>query len=243
MIAADCGSVLVMRDSHPGDLVGIFTERDVLRRIPEIRQRNAWEKSVALVMTQKVRTITTADIPDAAEIMLEGRFRHLPVVETLKAGPSAGKTQILGVISIRDVLRNTVAPVSSPIQAVLCTLLPGFARSLIRVSTDVLEIGLKSIPLEKIYSEKDGLSTKLDAFSVAVIDIDHRKDALWLQFLKACNHERPKLPVILTYDPDIHPETTLRSLKKIGLAKNFHLFPKPVNLLALAGQIVAPVKP
>mgnify|MGYP001573840748 CR=1 FL=1 len=245
MITANCGSVLVMRDSHPGDLVGIFTERDLLKKIPEIRKQNAWEKSVALVMTSQVHTITTPLIRDAADIMLKGNFRHLPVVDKPKSGPEAGKIRILGVISIRDVLRQVIQhhlDLLSPAKetrAILCSLLPGFAKSLIRTAKDVLNVEINRFALEKMLDDEGKLSTLFTDFDVVIIDIDHRRDTLWLEVLKQSNRQKAPPPLFLTYDPSLHPERTLRGLQKIALAQNFHVFPKPVNLLAMAAQIAS----
>lgn len=87
------GSVLVLEG---GRLVGIFTERDVLRRIvgPGL---DPHQMAVEKVMTANVTTIlpeTTID--DAMALFTEKRFRHLPVME---------HGSLAGTISIGDVTR------------------------------------------------------------------------------------------------------------------------------------------
>jgi CBS domain-containing protein len=87
------GSVLVLDE---GRLVGIFTERDVLRRVvgQGVDPRNT---RVAEVMTAGVITITPdATIEDTMVLFTEKRCRHLPVVES---------GQLVGTISIGDVTR------------------------------------------------------------------------------------------------------------------------------------------
>lgn len=87
------GSVLVI---EAGKLIGIFTERDVLRRVvgASIDPRQV---PVRRVMTSDVFTITPeATIDEVTEIFTEKRFRHLPVIQ-------AGK--LIGTISIGDVTR------------------------------------------------------------------------------------------------------------------------------------------
>jgi CBS domain-containing protein len=72
------GAVLVM-DGH--DLVGIFTERDVLCRIVD-EGRNPNSTLVADVMTAEPVVVTsTATVSEAMAIVSEKRCRHLPVVE------------------------------------------------------------------------------------------------------------------------------------------------------------------
>ena len=99
MLEENVGSVAVCEDSR---LVGMFTERDVLRLAGQDGGALA-EAKVADVMT---RTLVTAspddDVLAAAQMMSERRIRHLPVVEG---------DNILGLIGIRDVLRVLVETV------------------------------------------------------------------------------------------------------------------------------------
>jgi CBS domain-containing protein len=86
------GSLLVMEGSS---LAGIVTERDVLRVVGEGKD----PKNVSLrdAMTKDVVTIRPdSGIRDAAQIMFEKWFRHLPV--TTDSG------EVVGVISLRDLL-------------------------------------------------------------------------------------------------------------------------------------------
>jgi CBS domain-containing protein len=72
------GALLVLDGS---DLVGIFTERDVLSRIVD-QSRDPAATSVAEVMTsQPVVVNSKATVNEAMAIVTEKRCRHLPVVE------------------------------------------------------------------------------------------------------------------------------------------------------------------
>lgn len=87
------GSVLII---DGGRLMGIFTERDVLRRVvgEGIDPKRA---RVGEVMTSGVMTIAPeATIEETMVLFTEKRFRHLPVVDQGK---------IVGTISIGDVTR------------------------------------------------------------------------------------------------------------------------------------------
>ena len=99
MLEEGVGSVAVCEDSR---LVGMFTERDVLRLAGQDGAGFA-DTKVAEVMT---RTLVTAapddDVLAAAQMMGERRIRHLPVVEG---------DNVLGMIGIRDVLRVLVETV------------------------------------------------------------------------------------------------------------------------------------
>jgi len=86
------GGLVVTEGSR---LVGIFTERDILRRVVAQR-RDAAATKVAEVMTTPV-TACAPDTPvdECAAMMTGKRIRHLPVV-------SEGR--LAGVITIGDVL-------------------------------------------------------------------------------------------------------------------------------------------
>jgi CBS domain-containing protein len=98
MDARGVGAVLVMNGEH---LSGILTERDILHAVAtgevEGTKVGAW-------MTHDPETISPEDQPGhAAAIMLQGGFRHLPVLED---------DTPIGIVSIRDLMRFAIDDVS-----------------------------------------------------------------------------------------------------------------------------------
>jgi CBS domain-containing protein len=74
-------------------LVGILTERDVLRTVGA----GSIDGSVSDHMTHDPITVgPNASNGEAASLMIHGGFRHVPVVEEEK---------LVGIVSIRDLLR------------------------------------------------------------------------------------------------------------------------------------------
>ena len=72
------GGVVVLAD---GVLAGIFTERDVLRRVV-VPERPPGGTTVAEVMTTPVTTCSSSTrIEECAALMTDRRIRHLPVVD------------------------------------------------------------------------------------------------------------------------------------------------------------------
>lgn len=91
------GAVAVV---HDGNLLGIFTERDVMLRVV-LRQRSPRDIRVGEVMTSPVEVITDESPEEAALVqMVERHVRHLPVVN------AAGNLQ--GMLSIRNLLEHRV---------------------------------------------------------------------------------------------------------------------------------------
>jgi CBS domain-containing protein len=96
MLEANVGAVAVCEAG--GVIVGIFTERDVLRLAGE--GPHFAEVQVGDVMTPRPVTVSADDdILSAARLMGERRVRHLPVVQD---------GQVLGIVGIRDVLGSLV---------------------------------------------------------------------------------------------------------------------------------------
>jgi CBS domain-containing protein len=76
-------------------LAGIFTERDALFRVLA-GGLDADETTVSDVMTRNPQTIhPNAGFTHALQMMHDGHFRHLPVVE---------EGRLIGIVSVRDAL-------------------------------------------------------------------------------------------------------------------------------------------
>lgn len=85
------GALLV---TDGGRLCGIFTERDVLRRVVAV-QRNPAETHVCDVMTTNMACASPdTSVDDARSIFKKHRIRHLPVV--------GADGELVGVVSIGD---------------------------------------------------------------------------------------------------------------------------------------------
>jgi CBS domain-containing protein len=94
MVTQNVGAVVVANPDRY--VVGIFTERDVLRRVTHARLQT---DAVPLcdVMTTMVETATPeTKIEKALERMIRGHFRHLPIVDT--------SNRVIGIVSVRYLL-------------------------------------------------------------------------------------------------------------------------------------------
>ena len=97
MMKQNVGAVIV---KDFGRLIGILTERDMLRAMAS--RMHTSEARVRQWMTPDPITASTdMALDDAAKVMLDNGFRHLPVME--------GDT-VLGVVSLRRVLGGRRQP-------------------------------------------------------------------------------------------------------------------------------------
>jgi CBS domain-containing protein len=95
------GSLLIQSDD--GKLIGILTERDILR-FCATRSSELESAEVGEIMTRDpISAPPDCSNEEAMALMTERRFRHLPIVEN-------GKT--LGMVSIGDLVKSRLQDVS-----------------------------------------------------------------------------------------------------------------------------------
>ena len=99
------GALLVLDRERGGDpIAGIVSERDIVRAIAQ-EGAGVLDKPVTHIMTRHVKRCSPADtVERVMEMMTEGRFRHLPVVED---------GRLCGFISIGDVVRRRIGEVEA----------------------------------------------------------------------------------------------------------------------------------
>jgi CBS domain-containing protein len=90
---------LIVRDGG-GEFAGIISERDVVRAVAE-ESVGALARPVHAYMTRAVTTCTESDsIDELMEMMTQGRFRHVPVVDE--------RERLIGIVSIGDVVKSRI---------------------------------------------------------------------------------------------------------------------------------------
>ena len=88
------GAVLVL--DAAGQVLGILSERDVVRSLAEQGGRTL-EMTAAQLMTTELHTSELrTTVAEATAMMTAGRFRHLPVMDG---------ERLLGIVSIGDVVK------------------------------------------------------------------------------------------------------------------------------------------
>ena len=100
------GAIVIVGEN--GELAGIISERDVIHALAKSSE-TVLEDSVSKHMTREVVTCQeSTTIDEMMELMTQGRFRHVPVIED---------GALLGIISIGDVVKNHIAEVEMEVTA------------------------------------------------------------------------------------------------------------------------------
>jgi len=100
------GAIVVVGGN--GEVVGIVSERDVIRRLAE-RGDKALQEPVSQSMTVSVISCQeTSTLEEMMEMMTQGRFRHVPVIED---------GALVGIVSIGDIVKHHIAEVEMEVTA------------------------------------------------------------------------------------------------------------------------------
>jgi CBS domain-containing protein len=96
MAEKSSGTVLVMEGNK---LVGVFSERDFIRKI-YLKDGCGKDVKVSGMMSTNLTTVTAdTALEDCMNLMTDKRIRHLPVMEG---------ERVIGVISIGDIVKHMV---------------------------------------------------------------------------------------------------------------------------------------
>ena len=97
MVERNIGAVPVV---HNGKLVGIFSERDLMKRVVA-EGCDPRRTCLAEVMTEDPLTVnTTEELENCMALMRRHGFRHLPVCH---------EGQLVGIVSLRDILLHDLS--------------------------------------------------------------------------------------------------------------------------------------
>lgn len=239
------GALLITSPDDRGELVGIFTERDLLERVELIRDTNTWTKPIRHVMTKNPRTVSLGKLYDIPRLMLKVGARHVPVVEVVN-----GIKRPVGVISMRDCFRflyetGAVDPAFQlgSTEAIgkkrgrkpfaLVSVGDAIARIIGASFDDEIDVFRMNPSMQAM---EGGITPELTSFAALIVDIDGRSAGSWTDVLR--QFSGPNLPpVLVTFDPTAHGEKEAAVLAKLSKTKRFHVFTKPLHLVEFVGLL------
>ncbi|WP_462382554.1 CBS domain-containing protein [Pseudomonas sp. Marseille-QA0892] len=104
MADKNVGALPVLRD---GELVGIISERDYARKVV-LQGRSSFATPVSEIMTEAVIIVLPQQtVSECMSLMTEHHLRHLPVM---------GNGRLVGLLSIGDLVKETVQEQASTIR-------------------------------------------------------------------------------------------------------------------------------
>jgi CBS domain-containing protein len=221
MRANGVGSLLVLSDNAREELVGIFTERDLLKHLEVIHHGNFLEHPVRTVMTSPVKTVSADKILEAGEIMLRHGIRHLPIVSEEK-----GKKRLVGVVSMRDLFQLLMEAADGDLRRLakdpparaktkknrLVGILSSDA-SLTTLLSHVQKLtGHLLVKVSSSFKNFDAFLENLDSFDAVILDLDGLGPLDWENFLRKRREEKPKLRTLALFNPVALPERMKKSL-------------------------------
>lgn len=127
MAEKNVGALLVMDGER---LVGIFSERDYSRKVI-LRGKSSRTVPIHEIMTEKVYYVQPGDsVEGCMALMTKQRIRHLPVLEN---------EQVIGVISIGDVVKAYISQQADVIEHLANYITTGYPQVTSAVDSDELQ--------------------------------------------------------------------------------------------------------
>jgi CBS domain-containing protein len=236
------GVLVVLSDDLKEDIVGIVTERDIIKNIELINRGAFWKSPVRTVMTATVRTITIAEIQQAPKLMARHHIRHLPVVVLEK-----DRKRLVGVISMRDVFRFVMEEFDFDLGRVYQLAVPKLENKkkrskkvLAAFSSDpavsaILDQGAKLthhliVRATPLREEVENLPGIFERFDAVFIDLDDLKRPELAKVLAAIRSADRGESVFLAFSPAKIDSITTQELAKVSSKKRIQLLAKPLAL-------------
>lgn len=240
------GALLVTSANAREDLVGVFTERDLVKNIELIHRGGFWENPVRTVMTTTLRTVSIDKIEDAPRLMARYNIRHMPVM-----GLGKDAKRVIGVLSMRDLFRVAMEQVDynvdrllnppSPVAAVAAKTKTKAKRKLVGVfSSDknIRELIDQSarmsqhliVKAQSLADDFEGIEEVLNRFEVLVVDLDSMPAITLSKFLARAKSLTGTPPVYVLFSPLLISDDTKMVIHKLADSRRIHLIAKPVAL-------------
>jgi CBS domain-containing protein len=228
MSRRNIGCVVVIGGPTEEALVGIFTERDLLKHFGKISEPDHADYPVRDFMSSPVVTLPVGKLFEAAQLMVERGFRH--VVFTIQS--KDGHEVVAGVVSIRDILHELFRGQSLSLSALAKTcpdiVLVSGAEDSRRLFREIFD-RLPETTLHTLDPTSEKLFEGIEKGQRLFFDIDRQAD--WAEHLRkiVVMKNKPEKIAVL-FNPLAHTQASLRVLEKIADAKVFQILEKPVSV-------------
>jgi CBS domain-containing protein len=100
------GAIVIVGDG--GEVIGILSERDVIRALSDRGEAALCEPASRSMTSNVVSCQESSTLEELMELITQGRFRHVPVIED---------GALVGIVSIGDIVKNHIAEVEMEVTA------------------------------------------------------------------------------------------------------------------------------
>jgi len=218
------GSALVRSESDHA-LVGIFTERDLLHKLELIQRGNRWNDPIRTVMNKNIVTLPQSRISEAGDLMMEKRFRHVPIVDNVDPN------RVVGILSIREVLSDALVRLKRAMP--LDNQREGWTQE--ALVTQGLDPGFEEYLRKRLSINLPGPRTPRG--KTLIIDLDHIPTATWKEMLKNANDHAEYVNIIVVLDPILHAQNIVRNIEKLDALERWIVFTKPVGMMDFVNRL------
>lgn len=230
------GAVIVVSQVRADEIVGIFSERDLVKHFEVMHMGYLWDHPVKAFMTRQLVKVGPETIHEAPKLMAKHSIRHVPVTKI-----DGGRERLLGLISMRDLFHRSVNTIAH--QATGATRpgpAPGKRAVKIAgvVSDDpaVLELVDKNsgrtdqLVMKAMVrtGDPDTQASQLSQLDGLLIDIDNLAPQAWVEILEKRLKAPPKGPTVILFNPFLLDERLRDDLKEFASRKAIHLLSKPL---------------
>ncbi len=237
MKALDVGSILIVSDDEKMELIGIFTERDLLKRFELIESGEHWERPIRTIMSHPVKTLELEKIDEASSLMLKSGIRHLPIVV---ATPDSG-LQLVGIISMRDIFASLVRERETSYSDSIQLPKVESSEKISEISLFSQDHSFKNLLRKvshtssllhqlKLVNDAEKLLNAPNKNSLVIVDIDGMKNKEWAELLHQINQNSKIHSVMILFDPMKQTQSHRKILEKLSESPKFFTFAKPVNI-------------
>lgn len=228
---------MVVSDDIKEEIVGIFTERDLVKHIELIQKGDFWSNPVRSVMTSNVKTISPEELQKAPALMATHNIRHLPIVTKSK-----GRTHVVGVLSMRDLFRIVMEEYDYKIDKILSPPAPApapkSAGRLLGIFTNDEQLRVlleKAGKLTKslvvyagVFQSKLSIEEYVAEFRAVCIDLEPLSEVQANLAIATAKQLSRQMRVLLVFQAAKLSAATQDELKKLSNRKSIKLLSKPV---------------
>lgn len=233
------GSLVVISNDADEEILGIFTERDLIHKIDLIQGDPNWSRPIQGLMTVPVHTLPIDKLGSAVETMIRHRIRHLPIVYKT----AENKTRLAGIVTMRDLftfmhtkhiarpaagLDGEIQPSMGPVGFIADE--PELEELFSFLFSSLYGIQLKRILL----ADSTDISTSLDEITetgLLIFDIDNWEMKDWAKALKTINQKLNAPFTIIAMSPSRHDKKAEAILQQLSQNPKFLMFTKPVDVV------------